>query len=159
MYASGLPVLYPIAFLNFFFLYWIYKGLLVKYYQKTIAFNQDLPIYTIRYFKFAVFFHVIMAAFIFTNHHMISSERLDEVATPVTDQASSYSSEYGAAGGAVTVSLSARFSRPIGLVYLIFIILLSLGFIFENTLYNLVSNFFQKLCGKSKAEKEAAERQ
>jgi hypothetical protein len=31
-YAGGLPILYGIAFLNFLILFWIYKGLLVKFY-------------------------------------------------------------------------------------------------------------------------------
>lgn len=67
MYSPGLPMLYPIAYLNFVILFWVYKTLLVKYYQKTIAFNQDLPFYTIRYFKISVVIHIIMALMMYTN--------------------------------------------------------------------------------------------
>ena len=38
-YSSGLPVLYPVAFLNYLILYWVYKILLIKYYRKTVSFN------------------------------------------------------------------------------------------------------------------------
>lgn len=31
-YAGGLPALYGVAFINFFILFWIYKGLLIKFY-------------------------------------------------------------------------------------------------------------------------------
>jgi hypothetical protein len=88
-FGGGLPVLYPIGVLNFFVLYWVYKGLLIKAYQKTIAFNQDLPFYTIGYFKIAVFFHVIMSCFMYTNHSLLGSERLDEyynAAEDLTDE-------------------------------------------------------------------------
>ena len=42
-YSSGMPILYPVASVNFFIIYWVYKLLLIKYYRKTVSFNQDLP--------------------------------------------------------------------------------------------------------------------
>lgn len=42
-YSSGMPILYPVACINFFIIYWVYKLLLIKYYRKTVSFNQDLP--------------------------------------------------------------------------------------------------------------------
>lgn len=75
-YSAGLPMLYPIGCLNFFIIYWVYKTLLVKYYQKTISFNQDLPIYSVRYFKYAIYFHIVMAAFMYTNKGMLYSDTL-----------------------------------------------------------------------------------
>jgi len=38
-YSGGMPVLYPVAVINFTFLYWIYKTLILKHYQKTSSFN------------------------------------------------------------------------------------------------------------------------
>jgi hypothetical protein len=38
-YSSGIPILYPVAFLNYMILYWVYKILLIKYYRKTVSFN------------------------------------------------------------------------------------------------------------------------
>lgn len=77
-YSGGLPILYAIAFLNFFFLYWIYKVLLIKFYQKTIAFNQDLAFASIKYFKIGVFIHLIMTAFMFTNRDILVSNTLTQ---------------------------------------------------------------------------------
>jgi hypothetical protein len=148
-FAGGLPMLYPIAFLNFLVLYWVYKVLLVKYYQKTVAFDQGLPIYTVRYFKFAIFFHVLASTFMYTNHVMVSSERLSEVATPVTDVVSEWSSHHAELGGAVTVGLAARFSKTIGIVYLLFIILLIVLAIFQATVVSCLSACFEKMCGMS----------
>jgi len=75
-YAGGLPVLYPIAFLNFLILFWIYKALLVKFYSKTISFNQDLSNASIVYFKFGVIIHLIMTLFMYTNKDVLQSASL-----------------------------------------------------------------------------------
>jgi hypothetical protein len=45
MYSGGLPILYPFACIFFFILYWVYKGLLLKYYEKTTRFNEQLPLF------------------------------------------------------------------------------------------------------------------
>lgn len=76
-YSSGLPVLYPIAFLNYLVLYWVYKILLIKYYRKTVSFNQDLPNFSIYFFKVGIVMHIIMGAFIFTNKNVLKSNLLD----------------------------------------------------------------------------------
>lgn len=69
-----MPALYPIACFNFFILYWVYKILLVKFYRKTTAFNQDLPNSSIAFLKIAIFTHVVLAAYIYTNSHLLSSD-------------------------------------------------------------------------------------
>ena len=38
-YSAGMPILYPIAALNFTILYWVYKILLIKFYSKSVMFN------------------------------------------------------------------------------------------------------------------------
>jgi hypothetical protein len=43
-YSGGLPILYPIGVLNYFILYWVYKGLIIKFYSKSTMFNETLPI-------------------------------------------------------------------------------------------------------------------
>lgn len=72
-FSSGMPILYPIAMVSFMLLYVIYKTLLIKYYTKTTAFNQELPDFAIFYFKIGIFIHVIMAAFIFSNENLLST--------------------------------------------------------------------------------------
>lgn len=43
MFSAGLPILYPFAFIFYFVLYWVYKVLLLKFYARTIKFNEELP--------------------------------------------------------------------------------------------------------------------
>ena len=62
-----MPVLYPIGFLSFSILYWVYKVLLTKHYQKTSAFNQEIAFTTIYLFKTALFFHIAVTAFMYSN--------------------------------------------------------------------------------------------
>jgi len=72
MYSGGAPILYPIAFLNFLVVYWVYKTLLIRFYQKTNAFNQDLPKHTIRFFQFSVVLHVVTSLLMYSNHYVLS---------------------------------------------------------------------------------------
>ena len=50
-YSAGMPVLYPIATLNFFILYWVYKVLIIKFYSQSTMFDQQLPASSIYYLK------------------------------------------------------------------------------------------------------------
>lgn len=40
MFSTGMPILYPFAFIFYFIHYWVYKFLLIKFYAKTTKFNQ-----------------------------------------------------------------------------------------------------------------------
>ena len=66
------------AFLNYLVLYWVYKILLIKYYRKTVSFNQDLPNFSIYFFKVGIVFHIIMGAFIFTNKNILYNNTLED---------------------------------------------------------------------------------
>lgn len=74
VFSSGLPVLYFVGFLTYFTQYWVYKFLLMKYYKKTVSFDDQLPIFTMKYFKVGIFFHILVAGFMFTNKALIPSE-------------------------------------------------------------------------------------
>lgn len=74
MYSSGLPVLYIVGFFFTVILYWVYKFLLLKYYQKTSRFNEQLPIESLYYFKYGLFFHIVMGCFMYTNSRILSSK-------------------------------------------------------------------------------------
>ena len=76
--SVGLPILYPIAVLNYILFYWIYKTLLIKYYAKTTNFDQNLSISAIKFFKISLIFHVLISLFIFsTNLFYMMNENLD----------------------------------------------------------------------------------
>lgn len=70
-FSSGMPILYPVALVSFMILFCVYKTLLLKYYCKTTAFNQELPDFSIFYFKIGIGIHIIMAAFIFSNKNLL----------------------------------------------------------------------------------------
>jgi len=74
MFSTGLPILYPFAVIFYFGLYWVYKLLLIKFYQKTTKFNYNLPIYTTQYIKVGVFFHIIVGGFMVTNNDIIPAQ-------------------------------------------------------------------------------------
>ena len=71
-YSGGMPILYPVAFFNFFFLYWIYKFLLIKHYRKTSSFDQDLAFSSIFFFKIAFVLHIVWTVFMFTESHLLT---------------------------------------------------------------------------------------
>jgi hypothetical protein len=67
MFSAGLPILYPFACIAFFVLYWVYKFLLLKYYEKTTRFNEQLPLYSITWIKFSILLHGVVGLFMYTN--------------------------------------------------------------------------------------------
>lgn len=70
-YSGSMPVLYCIAVINFFLLYWFYKILLVKSYQKTTAFNHELPMFSIGLFKVGLVMHLFFTLFMYTYSKLI----------------------------------------------------------------------------------------
>jgi len=151
MFSAGLPMLYPIALLNFVILYWVYKGLLVKFYKKTVAFNQGLLYSGIRYLKFAIWFHLVMSCLMYTNHGLLTSDLLDNYAGDLRRQLlSNVQDRSGAAA-----LFFARFLTPIGLVYIIFAILVLLGGFLKKTLIKLLGALCEACCKKSEKQIEA----
>lgn len=76
MYSSGLPVLYIVACLFYIMLYWVYKFLLFKFYQKTSRFNENLPIHSIHMIKYAIVYHMVIGGFMYTNSRILSETHL-----------------------------------------------------------------------------------
>jgi hypothetical protein len=62
MYSTGMPILYPFAAIFFTGFYWVYKGLLLKYYGKTTKFNKEIPIKSMWWVKFGIFMHVLIGS-------------------------------------------------------------------------------------------------
>lgn len=73
-YSGGLPVLYFIAFLNYLSLYWSYKFFFLKYYQKTIQFNEGLPIKMTHFIKVGIGLHFIVTFFMLTNKDIMEPD-------------------------------------------------------------------------------------
>lgn len=58
--------------LTFMIEYYVQKFLLLKYYSKTTAFNEELPMKAIDYMKWALLFHMVVGAFMLTNSAIIA---------------------------------------------------------------------------------------
>jgi hypothetical protein len=71
MYSAGLPILYPLACAFYFGLYWVYKFLLLKYYEKTTQFNEELPLHVTSWMKVGLFIHGVITLFMLTNSKLI----------------------------------------------------------------------------------------
>lgn len=111
-YSSGMPVLYPVGALNFTIIYWVYKVLMIKHYQKTTSFNQDMPKLTINFYRLGVIFHLLVGAFMFTNSNILSPANLDLI-NALEDQLDTLV-------GLEKNHFFTRFANSIGLLYILF---------------------------------------
>lgn len=104
-YSGGLPVLYFIAFLNYITLYWSYKFLFIKYYQKTIQFNEGVPMRMTQYIKIGIGLHFIVTFFMLTNKDIMEPENgfgMSDMSASVSESSSNsspMSSDNGAGTG------------------------------------------------------------
>lgn len=78
MYSCGLPILYPFAAVFYLTLYWVYKGLLLKYYSRTTKFNQEIPMKSLGWVKFGLVMHIFVASLMLSNQNFFPSEKLDD---------------------------------------------------------------------------------
>lgn len=71
MFSTGMPLLYPFAMIFYIVLFCVYKFLLLKYYQTTNRFNEQLPIESVAYIKSGLLFHLIIGSLMISNSEMI----------------------------------------------------------------------------------------
>ena len=74
-----MPILYPIACVNFFVIFWVYKTLIIKHYQKTTSFNEEMPVFTIWFYRIGVIFHVLVGCFMYTNSNILSNRNIEAI--------------------------------------------------------------------------------
>jgi len=79
-YSSGMPGMYPVACFNYFVIYWVYKVLIVRHYQKTTSFNEDMSKFTINFFRIGAVLHLVIGAFMYTNSSILSSSNIHYLA-------------------------------------------------------------------------------
>ena len=70
MYNLGLPLLNILLCVFFFVAYWFNKYLLLRYYQKTYEFNEELPIYSSQFMKLGIMLHAVSSLLIFSNRRL-----------------------------------------------------------------------------------------
>ena len=126
-YSSSMPIMYPIGCLTLFYMHWLYKTLLLKYYQKTDSFNQQLPQFSMFYIKLAIFLHILFSALMFSNEEILQSQSfnyLDDLVAWLEDNISYFKqrSEY---------PVIYRFSHGIGFMYILLVLFIILVYIFK----------------------------
>lgn len=71
MYSTGMPLLYFFGAIFYTIFYWVYKFLLLKYYQRTSRFNEELPINATGWMRAALLLHVFVGGFMVTNSSLL----------------------------------------------------------------------------------------
>jgi hypothetical protein len=71
MYSIGLPILYSLAILFFVVAYWFNKIMLMRYYQKTFEFNEQLPISSTYYMQWGILLHIVNVVIKLSNKHLL----------------------------------------------------------------------------------------
>ena len=67
MFSGGMPIMYLFGMIHFILGYYCYKYLLLKFFRKSNNFDEEIPLYCISLMKYAVFFHLVMIVFMYTN--------------------------------------------------------------------------------------------
>ena len=65
-FSAGIPVLYPIVAIFFQSTYYFDLITIAKYYKKTNVFDEELPIQSLRLFKYAIILHLLFLILIVT---------------------------------------------------------------------------------------------
>ena len=71
LYGSGIPILYLIAAIFFTVTYWIDLTFLFYFYRKPVTFDHYLAERSLRWFKYAVFLHLVGGALMFSNSSIL----------------------------------------------------------------------------------------
>jgi len=74
MYGGGIPLMYFLGFLHFVCGYLAYKFLFVNFYRKSYGFDEEIPLYSVRLMKWAIFLHISMNLFMYTNKRLLTPD-------------------------------------------------------------------------------------
>tara|TARA_B110000305_G_C19079801_1_gene465668 strand:+ start:260 stop:568 length:309 start_codon:yes stop_codon:yes gene_type:complete len=74
MYCGAMPIFYILGFLHFTICYWVWKWLLLTYFRKSYNFDEMVPMYAVKLMKYAVFVHLLMILFMYTNKRLLTPE-------------------------------------------------------------------------------------
>ena len=149
MYSSGLPVLYLVAAVFYLILYWVYKCLLLKYYQRTNRFNEQLAIYSIGYIKYGLLFHMLIGAFMYTNSRILSSSLDIKEIKQFEKFVKNFTSKY----------MEDRLSSTHAQLYVVILALIVILYLFKNIIIDMLGKYIVKLlccrvCRKKRASIE-----
>lgn len=132
MFSTGMPIMYPFAFVFYVVLFLVYKFLLIYYYQKTTQFNHELPMLATSYIKVGIILHIVCSAMMVTNTNIIPSSNSVDLKEGETEDDFSY-------------KFRERFwSKPHGTIYALFLIGLVIFIFFKNTIMLILVTIYKK---------------
>ena len=73
MFAPVLPVLFPVTIVNFVFMYWIDKLLILRFYRTPKNIDETNIEYTVDLAKYAFLWHAGLAFFALSNNSILTS--------------------------------------------------------------------------------------
>ena len=141
MYSNGCPILYPIAFLNFVIVYWTYKVLLISYYRKSVSFDENMAMNTMKLFTLGLILHLGTSMLMFSNHDILSTTRIpEEYVNHVFKLAAIFT-----ANNYYVLVLIERLSHPLALIYAGWIGCVVAAFILKETVLSLLEVVLGKI--------------
>lgn len=75
-YSSGMPVLYPLAFLTLSITFWTDKVLVSRYFRKENGFTADLSRQVVNLLPYTVMIHMPFGFLILSNPYLLSSSNI-----------------------------------------------------------------------------------
>lgn len=131
MYSAGLPILYPFACLFYMVLYWVYKGLLLKFYARTTKFNEELPLFAIFYIKVGIVLHGVSSLFILSNTELLYSE----------EERQQWKLIERLRGGTLIQQIKGRLLyKDFILIYIAFWLIIVVAYVFKKTILACIGN-------------------
>jgi hypothetical protein len=94
MYSSGLPLLYLIALVSFFFTYWFDKWFLLRWHRKPPAYTLHLSSKTRTIMKFALVPHFFVGLYMYSNSTIITPTEFQSTLYTYIDTNSAYLNSY-----------------------------------------------------------------
>lgn len=136
MFSTGMPIMYPFAFVFYVVLFIVYKFLLIYYYQKTTQFNHELPMLATSYIKVGIILHIVCSALMVTNTDIIPGIKIEPKEGETEDD--------------LSYKFRVRFwSKPHGTIYALFLIGLIIFVFFKNTIMLMIYSIFDYFKSKS----------
>ena len=74
-FSAGIPILYPIVAIFFQYTYYFDLITIAKYYMKTNVFSEELPIQSLKLFKYAIMLHLLFLTIIILKSEICRTTR------------------------------------------------------------------------------------
>lgn len=73
-YGTGIPILYPVALLSFFIIYFLEKMLIFYYYKLPPMYDEKLSKQTLKMLPYSVILHVLVGYWMLSNRQMFTND-------------------------------------------------------------------------------------